>query len=644
MKPAKSLKPCLFIFFCIGITNTYAQSISGVVNSYYQVTAVNSATNTVTVSDATGLTANTRVLLIQMKGAAINSANSSSYGNITAINNAGNYEINTICSVSGNDVLLQYQMLNSYTAGASVQLVTVPSYKSVTVSDTIKASAWNTSSGTGGIVAIEATDTIYLNSGIDVSGQGFAGGALFNYAAPTYDCSILQNVTAYYFSIAGTKYQNGGEKGEGITDYIVNEETGRGKLANGGGGGDSENTGGGGGGNYGTGGLGGQSNANCPNTSVGVGGLSLSSYGYSVASNRIFLGGGGGSGHENNAVGLPGGNGGGIVLLSANVITASGTSISANGGRPYNAALTDPYQASGDGAGGGGAGGTVLINASINGSLNIYANGAIGGNSSYPFANSCMGPGGGGAGGVIWVAGSSFPASISASVSGGANGVISPQNTFGCAGQSNNATAGSNGIAQPNYVLQQGMAQICVQLPLPELRLFSGILMANGSVLNWQMNNVNDVDNYEIESSTDRLLYNTVAVIKNNNELNLSFTDNRVIDGTVYYRLRIIKKDGTSYYSQMVALTRNINGSVQFVSLRPNPVNDNLTVVLYAKNALKADVLIYNSYGQHIMSLSNSCSVGYNKISLGVSGLAQGIYYVKTIGTDFSVIRSFVKH
>ena len=81
--------PGLLITVCFAI-NAKGQSISGVVNAYYQVTAINTLTNTITVSNATGLTSQTRVLLIQMKGATINGGNNVSYGNITAINNAGN--------------------------------------------------------------------------------------------------------------------------------------------------------------------------------------------------------------------------------------------------------------------------------------------------------------------------------------------------------------------------------------------------------------------------------------------------------------------------------------------------------------------------------------------------------------------------
>ncbi|HLK28391.1 MAG TPA: T9SS type A sorting domain-containing protein [Puia sp.] len=644
MKPAKPLKLCLLILFCIAL-NASSQSISGIVNSYYHVTAINTASNTVTVSNSSGLTAKTRVLLIQMKGATINSSASSSYGNITAINNAGNYEMNTICSVSGNDLVLQFQMLNSYTPADTVQLLTVPSYNDVTITDSIKSSPWSPSTATGGIVAIEASNSITLNSGIDVSGQGFNGGSLFNYSsAAGYNCDLFHTTNAYFYPSPPTDaYNNGGTKGEGIADYIANEQCAKGKLANGGGGGNNQNTGGGGGGNYASGGVGGTSNVSCYASSPGIGGIGLSAYGYSVANNRIFLGGGGGSGHENNGVGLPGGNGGGIVLLSAPNIVTSGMSILANGGRPYNAALTDPYQASGDGAGGGGAGGTVIINGTISGTLNISANGADGGNASYPFSAKCTGPGGGGGGGAIWVTGSSFPAAITSSVTGGQNGVQSPANSATCGGYSSGAAAGSNGNAQPNYVLPVSTTQVCTPLPIPGLRYFTGRLTNDGAILSWVMNNINEVYSYQLQSSVDHNSYNAIATIKNSGELNLSYTDSKMIEGTVYYRLMMTKTDGSVYYSEIVPLTRNINGSIQFISLRPNPAVDNLAIVLYSKKISHADILVYNSYGQKISVLSNQLAVGYNKINLPVSSFSSGAYYLKITGSDFSSVKSFIK-
>jgi len=213
------------------------QTLSGTVNSYCTITAVNSVSNIVTVDNATGLSAGQRVLVYQAKGAAINAANSSAYGDLSSLNNAGGYEFNTICSISGNDVWLLYPMVNVYDPTGQLQLVTVPSNPTVTVTGTITAQPWDPSTGKGGIVALEATSTLNLNADIDVSTQGFQGGALVNYPSPPYNCDWFVTVSDYYYGLPASGDNTGAKKGEGIAAYITNEEYGRGKLANGGGGG-----------------------------------------------------------------------------------------------------------------------------------------------------------------------------------------------------------------------------------------------------------------------------------------------------------------------------------------------------------------------------------------------------------------------
>src|SRR5579872_6288368 len=96
-----ALSLILTALYCEG---AQCQTVSGVVNSYYAVTAVNTASNTVTVTNTAGLYNGEPILLIQMKGATVNGSNNAAYGSITAINDAGNYEFNTICSISGNEV------------------------------------------------------------------------------------------------------------------------------------------------------------------------------------------------------------------------------------------------------------------------------------------------------------------------------------------------------------------------------------------------------------------------------------------------------------------------------------------------------------------------------------------------------------
>jgi len=639
----------LLLFGLVYWTAASGQTISGVINSYYQVTAINTVTNTITVNSSSGLSIGMKVLIIEMKGASINNSNSSSFGNISAINDAGNYEFNYICNISGNDIMLQYQLLNSYDPTQQVQMVSVPVYGSVTIGGTVSSSAWDPVAGTGGIVVLEATNSITLNADIDVSGQGFQGGALMNYVIPPYNCSWAVNVSDYFLSVpTSDAFHSGGKKGEGVSAYITNEDYGRGKQANGGGGGNNNNTGGAGGANYGAGGNGGQrtmeSAFQCHGTNPGVGGLSLSTYGYTIAQNRIFFGGGGGSGHENNGVGTPGGNGGGIIILTAPVITGSGNSILANGTVPVNPTNTIPTVADGDGGGGGGAGGTVIINSpSVTGSITAQANGANGSNSSNN-VNDCTGPGGGGGAGVIWVQGASFPPAIAASVTGGSNGVVAATSSIvACRGSANSATPGATGLTQTGYVAPMNTTSVCAILPVSALKYFKGQLTADGATLVWEMNEVSNVASYEIESSYDQVSFSIIATVNNYGEKDLSFNDPQKLDGTIYYRLLLIFKDGSTSYSQVLSLTRNPDLPFTLVNLQPNPAKDNLSVILFAKKTEELDMIVYNAYGQRITFSHHISSIGYNQFILTLGGMSTGTYFLIIRGKDLQLSKRFIK-
>ncbi len=641
-------------FICLltcAVIASQAQTLSGVVNSYYQVTAINTGTNTVTLNNTTGLSPGDKILLIQMKGATIaNPAGSSTYGDITALNNAGNYEFNFVCTISGNDVKLQIQLLNSYDPTGIVQLVSVPVYNSVTISDTLKSTPWDPVQKTGGIIVLEAKDTIYLNSAIYASGQGFQGGALMNYPVPPYDCSWLFNVTDYFLSVppSPSVYYTGGKKGEGIADYIINEEYGRGKLSNGGGGGNNNNTGGGGGGNYGAGGIGGQrtmdATFDCHGYNPGVGGLSLATSGYSLANNRIFLGGGGGSGHENNGVGLPGGNGGGIIILTAKVLTGAGRSILADGVSPVNPANHDPLVAEGDGGGGGGAGGTIILNTlQVLGSINVSASGARGSDASNG-VNDCTGPGGGGGAGVIWTAGSSVAPTLTTQVSGGANGVVSANSTkAACRGASNGALPGAAGLTQANYAPPINTTYLCNPLPIGDLAYFRGSLKNNGVQLTWGLYQTTKIAYYRVERSFDQLSYTPLATVKNNGNKSFSLTDPGPKEGTVYYRLVLINLDSTADYSKIVALNWPAITSLQFVGLQPNPVINTLSVNLYSQKKQPVNIVIYNSYGQLMLQQAGLVYAGYCKIDIRLDNLSSGAYFLKVQGNDFQMVKPFIK-
>ena len=624
---------------------TTAQSISGVVNSYYRVTGINIVPNTITVSSATGLTPGLKILIIQMKGAGINSTNTSSFGDITSVGNAGNYEINYICGISGNNVLLKYQLLRTYDAPGTVQLIPVPQYTSVTVSDTVKAASWNSVSGTGGVVILEASDTIFLNAPIDASGKGFIGGALLN----NVNCVWATDVTSYTLPISPSDpNNNGAKKGEGIADFILNGEYGRGKQATGGGGGNSHNTGGGGGSNYGIGGNGGnRSNETffaCHGLNAGLGGASLSLYGYSAPNNRIFMGGGGGSGHQNNFVGTPGGNGGGIILLIAKTIVGGANKLLAGGGLPYNATCSNPFQAEGDGGGGGGAGGTIILDVlTVSGSMVTDiagANGSVSGNAT----NNCTGPGGGGGGGVLWVSNAAILPGISVINNGGANGTISIVNsTAACRGFANGAIAGVTGAVITGYSLPIASNFVCAPLSSKNLLYFNGKLNENANLLEWEFKDNRIVQTILLERSINQFVFDVVKIIPNPGNKKLSWTDFINSDQTYFYRLIITDKNGRTEYSPIIRIKRTGQNSIRWISISPNPATTYIKLSFYSLQYQSISLFLYNRQGQIQKKQYRFVSKGNSEISIPVNELVPGLYFIKLLDSKATQqIRKFI--
>lgn len=407
-----------------------AQTISGVVNIYTRVTAFDSCASMVTVSSAGGFARGDRVVLIQMKGATVDTSNTALFGSVSSYGNAGYYELLTIDSIGGSEIYFTNKTLRRYDPAGVVQLVRMPTYTNVAVSGAISATPWNGT--TGGVIAIEVAGTLTLNANIDASGQGFRGGD-----------SSMQNgqagCTSYKYA---RSVGDGGGKGESIVIPGATWDAGRGALASGGGGGNCHNSGGGGGSNIGTGGIGGREWSSSFNVG-GVGGYSLNNFGAA----RAFLGGGGGGGHQNNHVGTNGATGGGIVIVIASRVIGNGNVIRANGAS--NTATTGQ-----DGAGGGGGGGTVLIQApNMTGPFTIEARGGNGGDIQ---PNPCHGPGGGGGGGMIYHSIGALPATVTARVDSGIPGMVlggGPCGNYGASAGQGGRVSGGLTLPQSNTPL-----------------------------------------------------------------------------------------------------------------------------------------------------------------------------------------------
>ncbi len=453
-----------------------------IVNLYTNLTAGASAGNTtLTVANTAGYSAGDLVFIIQMQGASVNAGKDSifpdfnssiptntTYGAITNYNTCGNYEYTQVRSVpNANSIVLDCGLQKNYNFLNKVQVIRVPRYTTLLVSGAgfITAPNWNGTVGGVSVVEVMTTTTLSALPSFSLTGKGFRGG--------------LAATTTLVYVGGGNKFgsvlqQEGGEKGESIAGDVARYSAvfsgryGRGAFANGGAGGCTHNAGGSGGSNGGNiltylgtgnpaagfnaqwnleggsfststssgGGRGGYSfsnaNQNVSTVAPGaagwggdqrriVGGFGGRPLDYSLG--KLFVGGGGGCGHANDALTGDAGNGGGMVfMLCYGNIGGAGT-IVANGATSTNLSIC----ADADGGSGGGGGGTIVLNSA--GTINLTAPTALsavggkGGNASTSCANinaNSYGPGGGGGGGYIATTGA-LPTN---NVSGGANGIF----------------------------------------------------------------------------------------------------------------------------------------------------------------------------------------------------------------------------
>jgi hypothetical protein len=629
MKLGQFITTCLSLLAFFTPQKSEGQTISGVINNYYKATAIidhgtynTSSYSGITLQSIAGLSTGDRVLIIQMKGATIASGDNSSFGNISSIGNAGKYEFSSICGFLDNTIVLSNHLLHTYDV-SGVQVVRVPVYENATVSGALLATPWNASTGLGGIIALEVNGTLTLNAGINANGLGFMGGNLIQFA----NCFDYFGVaTGYSYDLTETQsnYTNGAYKGEGLNNVNDGYEGGKGKQSNGGGGGNNHNTGGGGGANYGAGGRGGiQTGQSCNGANYGIGGESSSSFGYSVGTNKIFFGGGGGSGHANNPEGTPGGNGGGIIYIKANQLIGNSNSISANGSQGINSSLApNPTNASrGDGAGGGGAGGTILLDiASYSGTLTVEARGANGNNSG--FQAQCPGPGGGGGGGVIWYTGAT-PATTN--VSGGNAGTIT-STTASCNGTSNGGTAGSAGLVQSGFAAPQGTNTInCSILPLDLLKQFAGKRSNQSIQLNWILTNTDNVQKVVLERKTGNDQFRKIAEQLNPFSLNGFYTDGES-STNVTYRLVVYALNGEWQYSNHVYFNYVVTKTFNFY---PNPANENVTIQLPENFNGKTGIIVTDVNGRQVINQQQFIQSSQNTTVVSVKRLPAGMYSIR---------------
>jgi hypothetical protein len=176
-------------------------------------------------------------------------------------------------------------------------------------------------------------------------------------------------------------------------------------------------------------------------------------------------------------------------------------------------------------------------------------------------------------------------------------------------------------------------------LPIHNLKLTAELMASQKVLLSWTGNRGLDVAFYELESSQDAMHWNLICSREADHAASANwqyrFIDQAVQQGTTYYRLREVSREGTFIYSDIQSVQRTAD---QFLSSYPNPCTMTLNVNL-PQNDLMSTISVYSMDGRLLLSEQTST----DHLKLDVNALTNGTYFLRVFNAEKQLTTKFVK-
>ncbi len=206
-----------------------------------------------------------------------------------------------------------------------------------------------------------------------------------------------------------------------------------------------------------------------------------------------------------------------------------------------------------------------------------------------------------------------------------------------------NFAAGNNGPGKA-YGFDLGVCSLSGPTTLPvTLISFSGNASNENNIkLDWSTTDEVNMNSYELEKSSDGKDFSTVAIVfadDSNSTNNYSYKDNNK-DNVVYYRLKMIDRDGNFSYSNIV--TFSFAASVKNnVNVYPNPVRSTINIRFSGMPNGDYHVKIYNVAGQQLMGHNVTITGIEQSISIErTAAMGNGIYWAVILDNSGNKISS----
>ncbi len=189
-------------------------------------------------------------------------------------------------------------------------------------------------------------------------------------------------------------------------------------------------------------------------------------------------------------------------------------------------------------------------------------------------------------------------------------------------------------IDNPNYAWEIWGDQ-CSTLPVV-LTDFQAYTNRNSIQLNWTVATSENVSHYEIERSFQAIEWDYLGreeAINSTATQLYRFDDFAPLQGSNYYRLKIIDEDGTYTYSPI--RRASFNQEIE-LSIYPNPSFGKFTLKLDNTSDQEIALEVFNALGQNIHNETFTANVPLEKRDLDLTHLSKGQYSIRITSNNIS--------
>ncbi len=152
--------------------------------------------------------------------------------------------------------------------------------------------------------------------------------------------------------------------------------------------------------------------------------------------------------------------------------------------------------------------------------------------------------------------------------------------------------------------------------------------------LHWEADNNPQFSYFIVERGDNGSAFSEIAKVNASSTTglgNYEFTDSKPNTIRNYYRIKAVKRDGKSLYSQVVAVNNRTSSAIG-ITVYPNPVTDRANISVKVKKAGAATIQIYDGAGKMVSTRKINLQKGNNMFSAGeILDQSAGIYTIRVV-------------